>query len=147
MLWHNTFLDSRFRGNDGHLAHLVIPAKAGIQLIRPNLLRSYVSSTMASIRRGDIFLVNFDPTVGAEAKKTRPALVVSNDVNNAHSPIVSISPITSNVKRVYKFKNVPKTSFTNYTNFPFYPVYILIMAMVMISFSFCSSFFLICLGI
>ena len=59
---------------------------------------------MASIRRGEIFLVNFDPTVGAEAKKTRPALVVSNNVNNAHSPIISISPITSNVKRVYSFE-------------------------------------------
>lgn len=59
---------------------------------------------MASIRRGDVFLVNFDPTVGAEAKKTRPALVLSNDVNNAHSPIVSISPITSNVKHVYSFE-------------------------------------------
>jgi mRNA interferase MazF len=30
--------------------------------------------------------------------------VVSNDVNNAHSPIVSISPITSNVTRVYSFE-------------------------------------------
>ena len=59
---------------------------------------------MASIRRGKVFLVNFDPTVGAEAKKTRPALVVSNDINNEHSPIVSISPITSNVKRVYSFE-------------------------------------------
>jgi len=59
---------------------------------------------MGSIRRGDVFLVNFDPTVGAEAKKTRPALVVSNDVNNAHSPIVSISPITSNATRVYSFE-------------------------------------------
>jgi len=59
---------------------------------------------MALIKRGDIFLVNFDPTVGAEARKTRPALVVSNDVNNTHSPIVSISPITSNVKRVYSFE-------------------------------------------
>jgi len=59
---------------------------------------------MASIRRGKVFLVNFDPTVGAEAKKTRPALVVSNDINNKHSPIVSISPITSNVKRVYSFE-------------------------------------------
>jgi len=59
---------------------------------------------MGSIRRGDVFLVNFDPTVGAEAKKIRPALVVSNDVNNAHSPIVSISPITSNVTRVYSFE-------------------------------------------
>ena len=59
---------------------------------------------MASIRRGEVFLVNFDPTVGAEAKKTRPALVVSNDINNAHSPIVSISPITSNVTMVYSFE-------------------------------------------
>ncbi|MFP4086359.1 MAG: type II toxin-antitoxin system PemK/MazF family toxin [Desulfobacteraceae bacterium] len=59
---------------------------------------------MGSIRRGEVFLVNFDPTIGAEAKKTRPALVVSNDLNNAHSPIVSISPITSNVKRVYSFE-------------------------------------------
>ncbi len=59
---------------------------------------------MASVKRGDVFLVNFDPTVGAEAKKTRPALVVSNDINNVHSPIVSISPITSNIKRVYSFE-------------------------------------------
>ena len=59
---------------------------------------------MASIKRQDVFLVNFDPTVGAEAKKTRPALVVSNNINNAHSPIVSISPITSNVRRVYSFE-------------------------------------------
>jgi mRNA interferase MazF len=57
-----------------------------------------------SIRRGDVFLVNFDPTVGAEAKKTRPAVVVSNDINNAHSSIVSISPITSNVTRIYSFE-------------------------------------------
>ena len=59
---------------------------------------------MVSIKRGDVFLVSFDPTVGAEAKKTRPAVVVSNDVNNEHSPIVSISPITSNVTRVYSFE-------------------------------------------
>lgn len=59
---------------------------------------------MASIERGDVFLVNFDPTVGAEAKKTRPAVVVSNDLNNAHSPIISISPISSNVTRVYSFE-------------------------------------------
>ena len=59
---------------------------------------------MASIRRGEIFLVNFEPTTGSEAKKTRPAVVVSNDINNAHSPIVSISPITSNVTRVYSFE-------------------------------------------
>jgi mRNA interferase MazF len=59
---------------------------------------------MVSIRRGDIFLVNFDPTVGAETKKTRPALIVSNDINNANSPIISISPITSNVIKVFSFE-------------------------------------------
>jgi mRNA interferase MazF len=59
---------------------------------------------MASIKRGDLFLVNFDPTVGAEAKKIRPALVVSNDINNLHSPIISIAPITSNVTKVYSFE-------------------------------------------
>jgi len=59
---------------------------------------------MASIKRGDVFLVNFDPTVGAEAKKTRPAVVVSNDINNEHSPIISISPITSNVAKIYSFE-------------------------------------------
>ncbi len=58
----------------------------------------------ASIERGDVFLVSFDPTVGAEARKTRPGLVVSNDINNAHSPIISVSPITSNVSRVYSFE-------------------------------------------
>jgi mRNA interferase MazF len=59
---------------------------------------------MDSIERGDVFLVNFEPTVGAEARKVRPAVVVSNDINNAHSPIVSISPITSNVSRIYSFE-------------------------------------------
>ena len=59
---------------------------------------------MASIKRGHVFLVNFDPSVGAEARKTRPAVVVSNDINNAHSPIVSISPITSSVSRIYAFE-------------------------------------------
>ena len=59
---------------------------------------------MVSIKRGDVFLVSFDRTVGAEVKKSRPAVVVSNDINNAHSPIISIAPITSNVTRVYSFE-------------------------------------------
>jgi len=59
---------------------------------------------MGSIKRGDVVWVNFDPSVGAEATKIRPAVVVSNDVNNAHSPIVSIAPITSNTERIYSFE-------------------------------------------
>jgi mRNA interferase MazF len=46
-------------------------------------------------RRGDIYLVNFDPTLGAEIRKTRPALVVQNDIGNQHSPITIVAAITS----------------------------------------------------
>ncbi|MCX5830443.1 MAG: type II toxin-antitoxin system PemK/MazF family toxin [Deltaproteobacteria bacterium] len=59
---------------------------------------------MESLKQGNVFWVNFDPSVGAEVKKVRPAVVVSNDINNEHSPIVSIAPITSNVTRVYSFE-------------------------------------------
>jgi mRNA interferase MazF len=59
---------------------------------------------MESIKQGDVFWVNFDPTLGAEVKKIRPAVVVSNDINNEHSPIISIAPVTSNVTRVYSFE-------------------------------------------
>lgn len=59
---------------------------------------------MASIKRGDIFLVNFNPTIGAEVQKTRPAVVVSNDINNLHSPIISIAPISSTVARIFTFE-------------------------------------------
>jgi mRNA interferase MazF len=58
---------------------------------------------MESIRKGDVFLANFDPTIGSEVKKIRHSVVVSNDVNNAHSPIISIAPITSSITRVYYF--------------------------------------------
>jgi mRNA interferase MazF len=59
---------------------------------------------MESIKKGDVFWVNFDPTLGAEAKKIRPAVVVSNDINNEHSPIISIAPVTSSMTRVYSFE-------------------------------------------
>lgn len=45
--------------------------------------------------RGEIWLVNFDPTIGAEIKKTRPALIIQNDVSNKHSPITIVAAITS----------------------------------------------------
>jgi mRNA interferase MazF len=59
---------------------------------------------MASVKKGDIHLVNFDPTIGAEVKKIRPAVIVSNDINNTNSPIISIAPITSNASKVYSFE-------------------------------------------
>ncbi|MEJ5369080.1 MAG: type II toxin-antitoxin system PemK/MazF family toxin [Bryobacteraceae bacterium] len=50
---------------------------------------------MSCPRRGDIFLVNFDPTIGSEIRKTRPALVIQNDVSNRHSPVTIVAAITS----------------------------------------------------
>ena len=46
-------------------------------------------------RRGEVHLVNFEPTRGAEIKKTRPALIVQNDIANRHSPITIVAAITS----------------------------------------------------
>jgi mRNA interferase MazF len=46
-------------------------------------------------KRGEIYLVNFDPTVGAEIRKTRPAMVLQNDVANEYSPITIVAAITS----------------------------------------------------
>lgn len=45
--------------------------------------------------RGEVYLVNFDPTIGSEIKKTRPALILQNDVANEHSPITIVAAITS----------------------------------------------------
>ena len=49
----------------------------------------------ARVRRGDVYWVNLDPTIGSELKKTRPALVVSPDDMNAALPRVIVAPITS----------------------------------------------------
>lgn len=50
---------------------------------------------MVNIKRGEIYFVNFDPTIGAEIKKTRPALVLQNDIANRYSPITIVAAITS----------------------------------------------------
>ena len=47
------------------------------------------------VRRFDVWLVNLDPTVGSEIKKTRPALVVSPDEMNVHISTVIIAPMTT----------------------------------------------------
>jgi len=50
---------------------------------------------MDLVKRGDVYWVNLDPTIGTEIKKTRPALVVSPDDMNAALPRVIIAPLTS----------------------------------------------------
>jgi mRNA interferase MazF len=46
-------------------------------------------------KRGDVYLVSFDPVIGAEIKKTRPALILQNDIGNRYSPLTIASAITS----------------------------------------------------
>jgi mRNA interferase MazF len=50
---------------------------------------------MTSPKRGDIYLVQFDPARGSEIQKTRPALVIQNDIGNRYSSIVIVAAITS----------------------------------------------------
>ncbi len=55
-------------------------------------------------KRGEIYQVNFDPTVGHEIKKQRPAVVITNNINNEYSHLVTVIPLSSNVSRVYPFE-------------------------------------------
>ena len=50
---------------------------------------------MGVVKRGEVYWVNLDPTIGTEIKKTRPALIVSPDDMNAALPRVIIAPLTS----------------------------------------------------
>jgi len=47
------------------------------------------------VKRGEVYWVNLDPTIGTEIRKTRPALVVSPDDLNEALPRVMIAPLTS----------------------------------------------------
>ena len=53
------------------------------------------------MRRGEVWWVEFDPSVGSEIRKTRPAIIVSNDAANRHLARVVVVPMTSNTGRQY----------------------------------------------
>jgi mRNA interferase MazF len=51
---------------------------------------------VANVRRGDVVVVNLNPTIGVEIRKTRLAIVVSNDSINHFSQLVVVVPLTKN---------------------------------------------------
>ncbi|MBI1740712.1 MAG: type II toxin-antitoxin system PemK/MazF family toxin [Acidobacteriales bacterium] len=52
-------------------------------------------------RRGEVWWVSFDPSVGGEIQKTRPALILSNNAANAVLNRVTVVPLTSQTAKVY----------------------------------------------
>jgi mRNA interferase MazF len=55
-------------------------------------------------KRGEIWLVSLDPVVGREIGKTRPSLIISNNLNNQYSDTITLLPITSKTEKVYPFE-------------------------------------------
>ena len=53
------------------------------------------------MKRGEVWWVEFDPSVGTEIKKTRPAVIVSNDAANRNLNRVVVVPLTSNTGKAY----------------------------------------------
>ena len=56
---------------------------------------------MAAMKRGEVWWVNFDSSLGGEVQKQRPAVIVSNDAANKHLNRLQVVPLTTQVDRIY----------------------------------------------
>ncbi len=53
------------------------------------------------MNRGEVWWINFDPSVGGEIKKKRAAIILSNDVSNKYLNRIQVVPLSSNIDRLY----------------------------------------------
>ena len=53
------------------------------------------------MNRGEVWWIRFDPSVGGEIQKTRPAIILSNDRSNKYLNRIQVVPLTSKVERLY----------------------------------------------
>lgn len=69
--------------------------------MKPKLSPGRKLSSEMDLQRGDVFWVDFEPAVGGEIQKIRPAVIVSNDAANEVLNRVLVVPLTSQTTRVY----------------------------------------------
>ena len=87
-------------GKDTHHVLLMIR-----RFLRNGAVLKWSGVTVANIKRGEIWLVNLDPTLGHEIKKSRSGVIIQNDIGNAYSPLTIIAPLTSQIKeKIYPFE-------------------------------------------
>jgi mRNA interferase MazF len=60
-----------------------------------NRRRKFARDKASYPKRGEVYLVALDPTLGHEIKKTRPALIIQNNTNNEYLGTTIVAPITS----------------------------------------------------
>jgi mRNA interferase MazF len=56
---------------------------------------------MQTMKRREVWWVNFDPSIGGEIKKKRPAVIISTDASNKFLNQVQVVPLTSKTERIY----------------------------------------------